>query len=112
METIHEYPALEKAINEKELVFIYISQPQCSVCKSLLPKVEELMEDYPRITNYYLDTLEVPIAAGQLSVFSIPTVILFVQGKEHFRLVRTFGLREINDKIAKIYQHFDSDRIT
>ena len=108
METIKEYSDLEQAIQNKDLVFVYISQPQCSVCKSLLPKVEELMTYYPKISNYYLDTLEVPVAAGQLSVFSIPTVMLFVQGKEYFRLVRTFGLREINDKIDKVYQHFDS----
>ena len=109
METIQEYSALEQAIQDKDLVFIYVSQPQCSVCKSLLPKVEELMENYPKIANYYLDTQKVPIAAGQLSVFSIPTVILFVQGKEHFRLVRTFGLREINYKLNKVYQHFESE---
>ena len=107
METIQEYEVLEKAIQGKDLVFLYVSQPQCSVCKSLLPKVDELLEDYPKIASYYIDTLQVPIAAGQLSVFSIPTVILFAQGKEYFRLVRTFGLREIDEKIRKVYQHFE-----
>lgn len=109
METVQEYSALEQATQENDLVFLYVSQPQCSVCQSLLPKVEELLEDYPKIVSYYLNSMEVPVAAGQLSVFSIPTVILFVQGKEHFRLVRTFGLREINDKIDKVYQHFGSE---
>jgi len=109
METIQEYSTLEKSIKDNELVFLYVSQPQCSVCLSLLPKVEELMKTYPKIVNYYVDTLKVPVAAGQLSVFSIPTVILFVQGKEHFRIVRNFGLREIKDKIDKIYQYFDSE---
>jgi len=109
METVQEYTALEQAIQDNDLVFLYVSQPKCSVCHTLLPKVEELMENYPKIANYYLDTQKVPMAAGQLSVFSIPTVILFVQGKEHFRLVRTFGLQEINDKIDKVYRHFDSE---
>lgn len=108
MKTVLEYSAFEKAIKDEDLVFLYVSQPQCSVCQSLLPKVEELLEHYPKIVSYYLNSMEVPVAAGQLSVFSIPTVILFVQGKEHFRLVRTFGLREINDKIDKVYKHFDS----
>ena len=49
MKTVQEYSDLEQAIQENDLVFLYVSQPQCSVCQSLLPKVEELLEDYPLI---------------------------------------------------------------
>ncbi len=106
MKVVEAYSVLEKEIQNKDLVFLYISQPQCSVCQSLLPKVEELLKEYPAINSYYLNTQEIPVAAGQLSVFSIPTCLLFVQGKEHFRLVRTFGLQEISNRIDKIYEHF------
>ena len=104
---ITDYPHLGETLKSSPLVFAYVSQPQCNVCKSLLPKVEELLTDYPKIQPVYLDTQLVPEAAGQLSVFSIPTVILFVDGKEYFRLVRTFGLGEIRDKIDRIYAHFE-----
>ena len=106
METIQEYAALVEAIQNEDLVFVYVSQPQCSVCVSLLPKVEELLQQFSKISSYYLNTHEVPVAAGQLSVFSIPTVLFFVQGKEQFRLVRTFGITEIKEKIDRIYEHF------
>jgi thioredoxin-like negative regulator of GroEL len=106
MININNYTELERIVKEEDLVFGYVSQPLCSVCKSLLPKVESLIEDYPKITSIYIDTKEVPEAAGQLSIFSIPTVLLFVQGNEYFRLVRTFGLSEIKDKIDRVYEHF------
>ena len=85
------------------MVFVYVSQPACSVCQTLLPKVEEQLARYPLIKALYLNSAEVPEAAGQLSVFTIPTVLLFVQGKETFRLVRSFGLREITEKLDRIY---------
>lgn len=104
---INTYPQLETMLQENDLVFAYISQPHCSVCQSLLPKTEELLKEYPKIQPVYIDSQKVPVAAGQLSVFSIPSVILFVQGKEHFRLVRTFGMNEIREKINRIYEHFE-----
>jgi thioredoxin-like negative regulator of GroEL len=104
---IKDYPEFEKMVEDNELVLAYISQPQCSVCVSLLPKVENLMVGYPKIKLVYIDARAVPSAAGQLSVFTIPTVLMFVQGKEYFRLVRTFGITEIEERIEKIYAHFE-----
>lgn len=103
---IKTYSEFENLVQEEDLVFAYISQPQCSVCVSLLPKVEEMINQYPKIKQAYIDASAVPEASGQLSVFSIPTVLLFVQGKEQFRLVRTFGISEIELKIERIYEHF------
>jgi len=100
------FPEVEDRIRNTDLVFLYLSQAQCSVCQSLLPKVDDLLSTYPKISSFYINTANLQFAAGQLSVFSIPTVILFVQGKEYFRLVRTFGLSEIRDRIERIYEHF------
>lgn len=107
MISINDLAHLQDTLGASELVFAYVSQPRCNVCQSLLPKVQELLAAYPKIQSVYLDTEQVPEAAGQLSVFSIPTVILFVQGKEYFRLVRTFGLREIKEKTDRVYAHFE-----
>jgi len=108
MEKVVSNEELLKVIQNEDLVFVYVSQPACSVCQTLLPKVEELLADYPLIRQQYLNSADVPEAAGQLSVFTIPTVLFFVQGKESFRLVRTFGLREISEKLDRIYPHFDT----
>jgi len=108
MEKVVSNEELLRVIQNEDLVFVYVSQPACSVCQTLLPKVEELLCDYPLIRQQYLNSADVPEAAGQLSVFTIPTVLFFVQGKESFRLVRTFGLREISEKLDRIYPHFDT----
>lgn len=109
MEKITGATQLSEILNQEDLVLVYVSQPACSVCQTLLPKVEELLNEYPKIKQLYLNSAEIPEAAGQLTVFTIPTVVFFVQGKESFRLARNFGLREITDKIERIYRHFDSE---
>ena len=103
MENIASLNNLLETIEKETMVFVYVSQTACSVCQTLRPKVEELLARYPLIKSLYLNSAEVPEAAGQLSVFTIPTTLLFVQGKESFRLVRSFGLREISEKLDRIY---------
>ena len=106
METAADYLEIDAILASSSLVLLYCSQPACSVCKSLLPKVESLMKKYPKVTSLYVDLDQIQEFAGQYTVFNMPSILFFTEGKEQFRLVRAFGLNELEDKIEKIYQHF------
>lgn len=106
MEAAIDYLEIEATLASRSLVLLYCSQPSCSVCKSLLPKVEELMKKYSKVSCLYIDLSEITEFAGQHTVFSMPSVLLFVEGKEQFRLERAFGLNELKEKIDRIYKHF------
>ena len=51
----------------------------------------------------YVDTVANPEAAGQHSVFTIPTVLVFFQGREQFRFARNIGLNQLEEAIARPY---------
>ncbi len=106
METAADYLEIEASLASKSLVLLYCSQPACNVCKSLLPKVEDMMKEYPKASSLYVDLEDIQDFAGRHTVFSIPTILFFAEGKEQFRLVRTFGLNELSEKIDRIYKHF------
>jgi len=106
METAADYLEIDAILATQNLVLLYCSQPECNVCKSLLPKVEDLLKKFPKVTSLYVDLDEIQDFAGQHTVFSIPAILFFVEGKEQFRLVRSFGLNELDEKIERIYKHF------
>ncbi len=106
MDSAVDYLEIDAILASKSLVLLYCSQPDCNVCKSLLPKVEDLMKKYSKVTSLYVDLSEIQDFAGQHTVFSIPTILFFADGKEQFRLVRTFGLNELDEKVERIYKHF------
>jgi len=106
METAADYLEIDAVLASRDLVLLYCSQPACSVCKSLLPKVESLLSKYSKISTLYVNLDDIPDFAGQNTVFSIPAILFFVEGKEQFRMVRTFGLNELEEKIEKIYKHY------
>ena len=106
METAADYLEIDATIASQSLVLLYCSQPMCNVCKSLLPKVEDLLKKYKKVKSLYVNLDDIQEFAGQHTVFNMPTVLFFAEGKEQFRLVRSFGLNELDEKIEKIYKHF------
>lgn len=60
----------------------------CQPCRMATPVIEELAEEYSsKIKTSKLDVEESPQLAGKYGVMSIPTVIIFKDGKEVKRQV-------------------------
>lgn len=106
MENIYSQQDLEALVNNEEALLVYFSSPSCNVCKVLKPKVIEMCEtNYPRIRTVYVDIEKSPVISGQNRVFTIPTILLFVQGKEFGRYSRNFSLGELSAQIDRFYGH-------
>jgi thioredoxin 1 len=98
------YSELQGRIQNEQAVLFYFSYPDCGVCKSLKPKIAALVaEHFPKLRMYYVDIEAIPEAAGQLSVFTVPAVLVFFQGKELIREARNFGIQELGGKIDRYY---------
>ncbi|HLR15965.1 MAG TPA: thioredoxin family protein [Bacillota bacterium] len=91
------------------LSFLYISQQNCSVCHGLLPQVERLLTRFPHIETAYIETNELPAIAGHFSIFTVPVLLLFVEGKEYIREARIVHMDLLEEKISTIYEHFYTD---
>lgn len=102
LQTIDE---VKSFIQDHQLAFLYISQPNCSVCHGLLPQVEKLMLTYPQINIGHINTDEITEIAGFLSIFTVPVLLLFVDGKEYIREARIVHMDLLEEKIKKIYEN-------
>ena len=105
MESIYSLELLQDKIEGEPGLLIYFSNESCSVCKILKPKVSDLLrERFPRLTACYVDIDKSPILSGQHRIFTIPSILIFFQGKEHFRFSRNIALHQLEAAIAKPYQ--------
>jgi len=95
----------KELIKENEASLIYFSHEKCNVCKVLKPKVAELINNkFPSIKLYYADTVKYPEIAAQNSIFVVPTLLIYFDGKEFFRKSRNIGLSELEEMISRPYQ--------
>lgn len=103
MNLINTNESINKIINENEIVLIYFGSESCNVCKALKPKAEEILKGYPRIKSIEVDVEKSLSAASAYNVFTIPAILVFIDGKETIREARYISIQEIDNKISRYY---------
>jgi len=104
METIQTFRQFEQVLAENDAVLSYFSTEQCSVCKSLKPKIIEMMdESFPKMKLIFIQSDQLPELAAQNRVFAAPTIVVFFAGRETIRKSRAFGIDELRSEIERPY---------
>ena len=95
---------IEQTIAENRICLFYIKAPDCGVCNVMLDKVGQLAADYPLLASFYTDTTEEPLIAGRFLVYSGPTVLLIMDGKEVYRGSQFIDRQELKRKITQLME--------
>lgn len=104
MELLNTLEDINSFINNNKLSMLYVSSNNCSVCHVLLPKIQDLLKNYPKINFKEIIIENIPEAAGELSVFTIPVIIFYIEGKEFFRRGRFISIDELEALIERYYK--------
>ena len=98
---------LNNIIKIKPAVMIYFRGAHCSVCKVLHPKITSAFkEQYPLIEQINLEVEQYPEIAGQFNVFVLPTIIVYIDGKEVNRKSRNISVDRFISEIKRPYSLF------
>ena len=104
METIHSIQQFDGILSENGAVLAYFSTENCSVCKVLKPKVDEMIsEAFPKLKIMSVQSDILPQLAAQNRVFAAPTIVVFFEGRETIRKSRAFGIDELKSEIQRSY---------
>lgn len=95
-------------INETHLAFLYVSQEDCSVCHALKPKLIELLKNYPKIDLREVEADKVKEISAEYLIFSAPTLLFFVDGKEYLREGKFVQFKKLANSIEQIYSFKES----
>lgn len=110
MKPVSSLKEIASAIEQSPMAIIYFSNDTCNVCKVLKPKIAQLAgEQFPKAEMFYVDTLKNPDIAGQFRVFTIPTIDIYVQSKEHARFSRNVTMHEFERALKKPYMFLFSE---
>ncbi len=105
IESIQSKEQFDALIEEKPAGLFYFSHDTCNVCRVLKPKIEAMIEaHFPKMTMYYIDTKQFPEITAQLSIFAVPTVLVYLDHREFIRKSRNMGIDELLQEIKRPYQ--------
>ncbi len=101
MQTVED---IKKIIEENLAVMVYFSAPTCNVCHALKPKLLEAIDkNFKEIKVISIDTSLDQEVAAHFSVFAIPTVLVFLDGREFLRKSRHMSVDEVVREIKRPY---------
>ena len=95
---------LQDSIQTEVGVLVYFSGENCNVCHALRPKFKELFDkEFPLIKQIYLDAEENVEIARHYQVLSVPTMLVFLDGREFVREGRSVSLYQLSEKVTRPY---------
>ena len=100
---------IEQVLTDNRLCLFFIKAPDCGVCNVMLDKIERLADRYPSMLSFYTDIREEPLIAGRFLVFSGPTVLLLMEGKEAYRGSGFINLEELEHIINRYLNELKFD---
>ena len=103
MQKVKRLLEIQEISEQEGMSLFYFSRPACGVCSAIKPKVMTMLEEFPEIPAYYVNLDEIPEAAGQLSIFTIPAVLVYADGKETVREARYISISEMREKVRRPY---------
>lgn len=103
-ETIQSYKQLVNYLSVEPAVLVYFSDEKCGVCKTLKPKIEYLTEQqFPNLKILNINAESNPEVTGRYHIFSLPSVLVFFNGKETILKIRNFSIQEFTNEINRYY---------
>lgn len=104
MKTIQKLNEIKETIAQNKITLLFISQPNCSVCNSLLPQIESLLEKFPNVKSITINSEQTPEIIGEYLIFSAPIVLVFVDGKEVIRKARFVPIKQFEHELTKLME--------
>ncbi len=98
---------LNNLLINNSAMMIYFSGKNCGVCKILQPQIKQLLDEkYTKISQIYLDAQENQELCGTLGIFTVPTLIIYFDGKEFIKKSRNFSILELDKDLQRPYNLF------
>jgi len=95
---------IEKRVKTELAVGLYFSAPTCNVCHALKPKLLTAFDaNFSQLNVISIDISETPEIASHFGVFSIPTLLVYLDGKEFLRKSRHMSVDQVVAEIKRPY---------
>lgn len=95
---------IKSFIQSQDGVLLYFWGENCAVCDALKPKIQKSFEqNFPKIQQLSINAQTNQEIAAAFNVFSIPTTIVFLAGREFAREGRAVSVAALVEKVKRPY---------
>jgi len=101
---INQLSEFQEAILNDAGLITYFYNDHCAPCKSLRPKVLEMVDqDFPKMKIVFINSEKHPEISASYGIFSNPTLLVYFDGKEYVRKSKYVSIPELKTAIERLY---------
>lgn len=105
MKTIKEPQELINAIEKSRGLIVYFYNDSCAPCIALRPKITRMIdEDFDKMEILFVNSIAFPELSASFKVFASPTIVIFFEGKENFRVSKFVSIDDLSKRINRYYK--------
>lgn len=105
MKTIISSEEIKPGIENNAGLILYFYNDTCAPCVALRPKIQEMADSkFEKMELLFINTVQFADLAASYSVFASPTIIVFFDGRENFRVSKYVSIAELSAKIERYYK--------
>ncbi|MBU3160734.1 thioredoxin family protein [Clostridium frigoris] len=101
MKNLNSINDIKDFIKENKFVMLYFSSDGCNVCNDILPRLKELLKKHSKVVSGHVEVQNIPSVASVFAVFTIPTIIIYLEEKEIVKQSRYINFLELKEKIQR-----------
>lgn len=94
---------MKKKLLENKITVLYFSGSICGACEIIKEKIKRVLVDYKEVSFIEINGVEKKEIAATYDVFTLPLIILFIEGKESVRMGRNIDMLEFKNLIDRYY---------
>lgn len=106
MKLVNSTEQVNELKKDHDMLLMYFGSDACGVCRDMMPKIENMLAKYPNIEAIKIDAENSLELSASYNVFTVPVIILFIQGKETLREARIISVLNLEQKISRYYDLF------
>ncbi|HUX50255.1 MAG TPA: thioredoxin family protein [Spirochaetia bacterium] len=86
------------------MALLYFTRPDCDECADLQPKIERLVSQHPKLSGLVVDLSKIPMAASRFSIYALPGVLVYVEGKPTISVVSEIDIAQLTAHVDGFYR--------
>ena len=104
MITIQSHSEFTKTIHKYPIVIAQFGSESCSPCSALKQRIQIWNAGHPNVHHIYVTVDDQPKLCAQMGIFTVPSIIVYVEEKVTIRQSGYFSLDQMLDQIEKYEQ--------
>lgn len=109
MRQINSIEEFHQFITSYPLVIVHVMRENCSVCHAVLPQIEMMLKDYPDVPLGVINQTHLEAIAGELSIFTVPVDLIYLEGKEMHRQGRFIDMQAFEHQLSQMAEYVFKD---